>query len=158
MTNTQKPFYQAMQTWVEAGLPYHNKYSFSKGVGLCRNLGKFAYAECMDYTDLRVEMKMQFKEAGLDETCPFNNNCLDYIDEAKKYANPRRLAWIRFHASDLVVQSKSVFYGLKDDDFIKLGKFHAKDFAEAMHPGYSLYMEEAELKAYNSGLHHLIGD
>ncbi len=96
---TQSPelthFYRDILAWVEEGCPDHE--TFVRCAGLCYNLFTlFGY-------DLAREMDAQFKLAGLNPWYPFNHGSdSNYWSEKLSntiYANPKRLAWIREHAS-----------------------------------------------------------
>ena len=91
--NTLKEFYQAYAAWLDAGAP-DNK-PFSRAVGLCANLTRFADAP----DDLRREMIGQFKAAGLDSRYPFGSEVGYYIFYifAKQHLNPKRIEWVREH-------------------------------------------------------------
>lgn len=105
MSTHLKAFYQAIQKWVDAGLPKHE--FFEKTSALCTNLGVYlAHQKFEDnYERYAVtsrtfaDMRSQFGRAGLDPVYPFNGGSHGSFVIEERYKNPRRLAWIREHAA-----------------------------------------------------------
>jgi len=101
-------FYKEMQAWVDAGCPTG---SLSTTHGLCTNLRAYVWAnrgstpmvELHDrYDKLSQEMQKQFVAEGLDPVYPFNVGFADFDIESiscTKYQNPKRLDWIKRHAT-----------------------------------------------------------
>lgn len=71
-------------------------YIFSDREGLCSNL--FNYACLMDYNygKLSTEMREQFKDAGLDDFLPFNNETPYWweSDNGVTDKNVHRVQWV----------------------------------------------------------------
>lgn len=89
-------FYNAYAAWLDAGAP--DGQPFVRHTGLCINLHKFG-----GNRDVLKEMSSQFKEAGLDEDYPFNDNSESYYRETyldEIYLNPKRIDWVRYHANN----------------------------------------------------------
>ena len=100
-------FYNEMQAWVDAGCPAG---SISTSYGLCTNLRVYVWAtrgitpkEVDDrILQLLEELQKQFVAEGLDLTYPFNEGFVDFDIETNsctKYQNPKRLDWIKRHAT-----------------------------------------------------------
>jgi len=101
-------FYNEMQAWVDAGCPTG---SLSTRYGLCTNLRVYVWANRHDLTSkevddrilqLTLEMQKQFVAEGLDPVYPFNEGFVDFDIETNsctKYTNPKRLDWIKHHAT-----------------------------------------------------------
>ena len=106
-------FYKEMQAWVDAGLP---KVSFfSKSFGLCTNLRCFCWKqfepsispdkhqECADkHQECAEALRKQFLDEHLDTDYPFNVSASEFVCETEqdtKYTNPKRLEWIKRHAT-----------------------------------------------------------
>ncbi len=107
-------FYKEMQAWVDAGFPTG---SLSTSYGLCTNLRVYVWANRRDLTPREVddrilqllgEMQDQFRAAGLDPVYPFNVDFADSDVESissTKYTNPKRLDWIKRHATTYLLES-----------------------------------------------------
>lgn len=100
-------FYKDMQAWVDAGCPTG---SLSPSYGLCTNLRVYVWADRgltpreVDDRILQLagEMRDQFSAADLDPVYPFNEGFADSDIESiscTKYTNPKRLDWIKHHAT-----------------------------------------------------------
>lgn len=69
--------------------------------GLCWNLWKYLKSVGADFQTLSIidfELTNSFLASGLCSEYPFNRCIVDFEKE-NKYTNPKRLAWIRQHAS-----------------------------------------------------------
>lgn len=99
-SNELTAFYQAIQKWIDEGCSWENKF-FSPRFGLCANL--LNYCDQMGIESvwhvLREELFMQFTDARLDESFPFDESYEAFRLSLSKYTNPKRLAWIKQHAA-----------------------------------------------------------
>ena len=100
-------FYKDMQAWVDAGCPPHS--ALTKTQGLCDNLVRWCNqqkSELTLYTQMRNQMRNQFKEAGKNIYFPFNfDENTSYPVEAEAglcYTNKQRLDWIKQHANPVL--------------------------------------------------------
>lgn len=101
MSKQLKAFYKAYAAWLDAGAV--NKGAFTCCTGLCFALHKWAGDKGYDLRALRLELKAQFIDAGLDSSYPFNRGERDYdveCDDGTICLNPARVAWVRKHAAD----------------------------------------------------------
>lgn len=93
-------FYLAILEWIETG---ESVFDFNKATGLCSNTYRFVGRDQNSQAkQLIEEMVFQFRDAGLSQLLPFNNDSNDdpdYHDELDKYQNPKRLQWVKDHAT-----------------------------------------------------------
>ena len=95
-------FYKTLLGWLDNP---SEKYPFSHRVGLCTNLS--LYCEMLELSpqqegQAKRQLEAQFELAGLDIRTPFNNAANPYSGESNKYANPKRLDWIKRHANSVL--------------------------------------------------------
>ncbi len=104
MSEELKRFYREFQAWLDAGRPKHP--DFRSYVGLCSNLRAWADT---NFTHKRYQLLIDEQTALFDEAfgddhdgTPFDHLGFKYCHEngmyGHKYANPKRLAWIKEHA------------------------------------------------------------
>ena len=101
MTEELKAFYKAYAAWLDAGAV--NNGVFTRCTGLCFALHKWAGDKGYSLRALRLELKAQLIDAGLDSGYPFNCGERDYdveCDDETIHLNPVRIAWVRKHATD----------------------------------------------------------
>lgn len=99
-SDTLTEFYRAYLAWVEAGTPKHPH--FARCWGLCCNLADYYGGTTRASLSAADEMRMQFRQAGLDEELPFNPypGSRKYTEESLAYQchlNPHRIQWVRDH-------------------------------------------------------------
>lgn len=105
-------FYTHYHEWMEKGYPEGSIYS--KGLGLCANLSRYADYEIkllkeknpltykepeFSYYDVLVEMIDQFTEAGYHKNYPFNGGSRENFKEESKnqalHLNKQRIQWVK---------------------------------------------------------------
>ena len=101
MSEELKAFYRAYSAWLDAGAI--NNGVFTRCTGLCFALHKWAGDKGYIIRALRLELEVQFINAGLDSGYPFNGSERDYdveCDDETIHLNQARIAWVRRHATD----------------------------------------------------------
>jgi len=103
MSPTLRSFYKDMQAWISGGMATHQ---FKQDRGLCSNLVGIYCREMPRKArdEVFFELLDQFKDAGLNDDCPFNGDLYEFTDEIRRYENPARLAWVQ-RFSDPVLQN-----------------------------------------------------
>lgn len=93
-------YYLAILNWIETG---KSVFPFQEDYGLCGNAFQFTGENGVQKADMLIEeMRGHFANAGLDHILPFNNVLAGetpFRSEVFKYQNPKRLQWIKNHAS-----------------------------------------------------------
>lgn len=101
MSEELKAFYKAYAAWLDAGAV--NNDAFTCCAGMCFSLHRWAGCKGLDCRALRLELKEQFTNAGLNSSYPFNRDEHKYdveCDDGAIHLNPARIAWVRKHATD----------------------------------------------------------
>lgn len=108
MSELLKAFYLAYSTWLDEGANGHP--IFSRHAGLCSNVSWFGRHHGLSYrtaNDLEDELKMQFADASMDSTYPFDD-CTSYCsncNDETQHLNPKRIAWVRNQVEKIKEQS-----------------------------------------------------
>lgn len=108
MKNTQSElltqFYKDWLAWVDAGASMKHQ-TFQRITGLCGALNFWCLKNKLtttEYIEIGQVMYEQFKGAGLNAYCPFDNGHGAYFDSADQgtcHENPKRIQWVRDHVN-----------------------------------------------------------
>lgn len=101
MSEELKAFYKDYAAWLDAGSV--NNGVFTCCTGLCFALHKWADDKGYNLRALRLELKAQFINAGLDSGYQFNCGERNYdveCDDETIHLNPARIALVRKHATN----------------------------------------------------------
>jgi hypothetical protein len=96
-------FYQAYSAWLKQGAPVEDGV-FTRNRGLCHSL--WAYFRSVGLLAQAIvgiddEMTLQFENADLSSTFPFNETSSSYHQETETgtiHINAARRAWVQLHA------------------------------------------------------------
>ena len=95
-------FYQDYQAWLDEGAP--QDAPFRRYSGLCANMYEVFLSNDCSLFGVYRELK-QFREAGLDDTLPFNENdfgsYLAEMGEETCHLNPARVNWVKQRIADM---------------------------------------------------------
>ena len=99
-------FYTAIQKWICDNKAYSSTV-FCSQYGLCVNLREYLKSTESDHIEhierISEELKIQFSNAGLNKSYPFNPSGSDFIKErdgTSLYSNPNRLKWVKEHCGE----------------------------------------------------------
>lgn len=108
MKNTQSElltqFYKDWLAWLDEGANPKHK-TFKRITGLCGALNSWCRKKNLTMTEyiwISQKMTQQFKDAGLNPYCPFDNGQGAYFDSAQYgtcHKNPKRIQWVRDHVN-----------------------------------------------------------